>query len=117
MHSREDEFFYVLEGEYLFEIDDRHMDAGPGSCVFAPRGTAHTFENTGATPGRMLVIVQPAGLDVFFADLDSATNGMAEPDLSIVVPIFEKHGMQLLGPPLAARERLVRAPSKPNGTS
>ena len=103
-HHREDEGFYVLEGEFLFEVDGRQVYAGPGSSIFAPRGTAHTFQNVGATSGRMLVMVQPAGLDEFFADLDAATRGMGEPDLSIVVPVFEKHGLELLGPPLAARE-------------
>lgn len=102
-HTREDESFYVIEGEYFFEVDGKQFQAGPGSCVFAPRGTAHTFQNIGVTPGRMMVIVQPAGLDAFFADLDDATHGLREPDLSIIVPVFEKHGLELLGPPLAAR--------------
>jgi uncharacterized cupin superfamily protein len=102
-HGREDEWFYVLEGEYLFEVDGRQERCGAGAAVYAPRGTVHTFQNVGASSGRMLVVVQPAGLDAFFADLDGATRGMREPDLSVVVPIFEKYGLELLGPPLAAR--------------
>jgi len=47
------------------------------------------------------VVVQPAGLDTFFYELDAATNGMQEPDLSVVVPVFHKHGVVLPGPPLA----------------
>ena len=103
-HQREDESFYVLEGEFVFEVDGKQIHTGPGTSVYAPRGTAHTFQNVGATAGRMLVMVQPAGLDEFFTDLDAATKDMGEPDLSVVVPVFEKHGLELLGPPLAARE-------------
>ena len=102
-HSREDEWFYVLEGEYLFEVDGVQMRTCAGGSVYAPRGTAHTFQNVGATPGRMLVAVQPAGLDAFFADLDSAMRDMREPDMSVIAPVFAKHGIELLGPPLAAR--------------
>ncbi len=101
-HDREDESFYVLEGHYRFAVDGQEIKAGPGTFVHAPRGTAHTFQNIGHTPGRLLVTVQPAGLEVFFADLSAATVGMAEPDLKVIIPIFEKHGLELLGPPLAA---------------
>jgi mannose-6-phosphate isomerase-like protein (cupin superfamily) len=108
-HGREDEWFYILEGEYLFEVDGRSIPAGPGCSLFAPRGTAHTFQNVGATPGRMLVVAEPAGLDEFFIDLAAATKSAKEPDLSVVVPIFDKHGLELLGPPLATREAAVSA--------
>ena len=102
-HSREDESFYVLEGEYVFEVDGERISALAGSSVYAPKGTAHRFQNVGATAGRLLVMVQPAGLDSFFVDIDDATRGAREPDLSVVGPIFEKHGLELLGPPLPGR--------------
>ena len=51
------------------EVDGREIQAGPGTLVHAPRGKAHIFQNIGQTPGRLLVTVQPAGLDVFLADL------------------------------------------------
>jgi quercetin dioxygenase-like cupin family protein len=104
-HTREDESFYVLEGEFVFEVDGERIPAGPGCSVYAPRGTAHTFQNAGNTPGRLLVVVQPAGLDNFFADLDAATRGRNEPELSVIAPVFERHGLELLGPPLSALRR------------
>lgn len=102
-HGREDESFYVLEGDYVFEVDGERIHAGPGTAVYAPKGTAHAFQNVGAEPGRLLVMVQPAGLDAFFTDLDAAVRGMRELDLSVVAPIFERHGLELLGPPLSQR--------------
>jgi quercetin dioxygenase-like cupin family protein len=102
-HSREDESFYILEGEFLFEVDGRQLRASAGDALFAPRGTAHTFQNAGKTMGHMLVVVQPAGLELFFEELSNATRGMQPPDMSVIVPIATKHGLELLGPPLSAR--------------
>lgn len=104
-HSREDESFYVLEGDYVFEVDGQPIFARTGSSVYAPKGTAHRFKNVGTTPGRLLVTVQPAGLDAFFADIDKATGSTSEPDPTVVLPIFEKHGLELLGPPLPRGRR------------
>jgi quercetin dioxygenase-like cupin family protein len=102
-HSREDESFYVLEGEYLFEVDGKQFHAGPGTFAFLPRGTAHTFQNVTDKPAKLLIITQPAGVENFFVEVDAAMRGMTEPDMSVLLPIFSKFGMELLGPPIAAR--------------
>ena len=103
-HSREDEWFYILEGDFVFEVDGEKMTAGAGCSVFAPRGTAHTFQNISPAPGRMILVSQPAGLDTFFTELAAATKNGGEPDMAVILPIFEKYGLEFLGPPLAARE-------------
>jgi hypothetical protein len=69
--------------------------------VFAPRGSRHTFQNIGATPGRTITTVVPGGLDLFFEELEGAVPRGTDLDPAKVVPIFEKHGLELLGPPLA----------------
>ena len=102
-HTRENETFYVVEGEFLVEVDGKQFRAGAGDIAFAPRGTAHTFQNLSSKPGRMIVYAQPAGVDLFFAELSAATEGMRELDLSVIIPLFQKYGLELLGPPLAAR--------------
>jgi quercetin dioxygenase-like cupin family protein len=102
-HGREDESFYVIEGEFLFEVDGKQMRASTGCTVFAPKGTVHTFQNIGEKDGRLLVIVQPAGLDLFFEELSGAMRGIAQPEMSKIVPIAHKYGLELLGPPLRAR--------------
>jgi quercetin dioxygenase-like cupin family protein len=102
-HSREDESFYVLEGEYLFEVDGKQFHAGPGTFAFLPRGTAHTFQNVTDKPAKLLIVTQPAGIESFFVDIDAAMHGMTEPDMTVLLPIFHKFGMELLGPPLGAR--------------
>lgn len=99
-HSREDESFYVLEGEHEFSVDGQRLNAGPGAFVYAPRGTTHTFRNLSSKTGRMLVAVQPAGLEKFFAEVNALPPG--PPDMAKVLPIFEKYGLEFLGPPLSA---------------
>jgi mannose-6-phosphate isomerase-like protein (cupin superfamily) len=101
LHRDQDEWWYILEGEYRFEVDGREIHARAGDTVFAPRGTRHTFQNTGNSPGRTLTTVIPGGLDIFFQELEAGAPRGTVPDLARIVPIFEKHGLELLGPPLA----------------
>ncbi|NUN01602.1 MAG: cupin domain-containing protein [Bryobacteraceae bacterium] len=102
MHHREDEWFYVLEGEFLFQVGDRRIRAATGATLFAPHDVPHTFLNVGRTPGRTLVVAEPAGVEMFFVQMAAAcVNG--PPDPAAILPIFEKHGLELLGPPLTAQ--------------
>jgi len=104
LHYQQDEWWYVLEGEFLFEVDGKEIHAGPGATVFAARGTRHTFQNIGTTQGRMLITVVPGGLDVFFEELSAMVPPGTIPDLAVISALFQKHGMELLGPPLGARQ-------------
>jgi mannose-6-phosphate isomerase-like protein (cupin superfamily) len=103
LHRDQDEWWYIIEGEYRFEVDGEEIYARAGDTVFAPRGSRHTFQNAGTTPGRTLTTVVPGGLDEFFAELETVVPRGTTPDPAKMVPIFEKHGLELLGPPLAAR--------------
>ncbi len=65
IHHREDETFYVIDGEMTFSIGDRTIKATPGTMVFAPRDVAHSF-TIDSEQVRVLVQVAPAGLEGFF---------------------------------------------------
>jgi len=104
LHYEQDEWWYVLEGQFLFEVDGKKIYAGPGATVFAPHGSRHTFQNVGVKPGRTVVTVVPGGLDLFFEEMDTAVPPGATPDPASLSALFRKHGMELLGPPLAACE-------------
>ncbi|HEY6344384.1 MAG TPA: cupin domain-containing protein [Bryobacteraceae bacterium] len=110
-HSREEESYIVLEGEFDFEVDGKILRAGPGCSVFAPRGTAHQFQNIGSTPGPMLSVVQPAGLEVFFDEVAAATAATGRADPSAMIPIFTKYGPEVLGPPMAVRRGQAKSAS------
>src|SRR5262245_19057700 len=67
-HSREDEGFYVMEGQYEFRVGDQVIPATAGAYLFAPRDIPHTYRNVGSTPSRHLTIISPAGLEKFFEE-------------------------------------------------
>jgi quercetin dioxygenase-like cupin family protein len=103
LHYDQDEWWYVLEGEYLFEVDGQQIKATTGATVFASRGTRHTFQNVGQKPGRMLVTVVPGGLDVFFGELSAMFPAGAVLDMEKIAVLFRKHKLELLGPPIGSR--------------
>jgi quercetin dioxygenase-like cupin family protein len=67
-HSREEEGFYILEGQYEFRVGNQIIKAGPGDFLFAPRGIPHTYKNVGTTASRHLTIISPSGLEAFFPE-------------------------------------------------
>jgi len=103
-HPDQDESFYIVEGEFRFEVDGQEIYASAGASVVAPRGSSHTFQNVGRERGRMVTTVVPGGLDLFFEDLEAVAPRGSAPDPAKLQPVFEKHGQELLGPPLKVRE-------------
>jgi mannose-6-phosphate isomerase-like protein (cupin superfamily) len=72
VHEREDELFYVLEGDHVFQVGEREYRAGPGDLVFAPRGVPHAQRRVVPREGRTLVLTTPGGLEGFFRELAEA---------------------------------------------
>src|SRR6185437_6921415 len=66
VHSREEEGFYVLEGEITFQAGEDRLVATAGMFVNMPVGTPHAFRNESGGPARMLISVAPAGLEGMF---------------------------------------------------
>ena len=103
-HPYQDESFYIVEGDFRFEVEGQEYYATAGATVVAPRGTSHTFQNVGREIGRMITTVVPGGLDLFFEDLEAVAPRGTSPDPAKLLPLFEKHGQEMLGPPLRVRE-------------
>jgi quercetin dioxygenase-like cupin family protein len=55
-HTREEETIYVVSGDFRFQVGDEVRDAPVGSFAFVPRGVAHTWQNIGDEPGKLLVL-------------------------------------------------------------
>jgi quercetin dioxygenase-like cupin family protein len=72
VHQRMDQSFYVLEGEIDFQLGDRTLTGGPGTFDFVPRGTPHTFGNSGSAWGKLLQIQSGHGLERMFEELAEA---------------------------------------------
>src|SRR5918996_675922 len=68
IHTREDEFFYVLDGTFEIRIGDGVHAVGPGGFAYVPRGTVHNFRNTAETPSRILVGFTAGGIEGFFRE-------------------------------------------------
>jgi mannose-6-phosphate isomerase-like protein (cupin superfamily) len=72
VHEREDELFYVLEGEHVFRIGDDEHRIGPGGVAFGPRGVPHAHRRVAPRTGRFLTMTFPAGFEGFFRELAEA---------------------------------------------
>ena len=104
VHSREDEAFYVLEGQIRFRQGEDEFVAGPGAWVWGPRGVPHAFrvESPGA---RALVVVTPGGFEQMFeAGGVPATQGATPPeqeyDPAAAEAISKRFGFEVVGPQL-----------------
>lgn len=100
-HTREDEWFYILDGEITAEIDGQRTVLHAGDSAFAPRGTEHAFQNFGDGAAQMLVVLTPGGFYRFFEALSFLNRGLAAPDLARTEQLANEYGLELLGPPLS----------------
>ena len=69
VHSREEESFYILEGEITFQIGDEQVVATAGMFANMPVGTPHSFKNESTQPAKMIISVAPAGLENMFFEI------------------------------------------------
>ena len=82
-HHAEDETFILLEGALTFTMGDETIDARPGTTLFVPRDTVHSFRTAGTSPARMLFMYSPAGMEGMFAEIGTpGTRGVQGPPLS-----------------------------------
>ena len=91
LHTREDEYSFVLEGRMGALLGDDVVEAGPGDLVFKPRDQWHTFWNAGDEPCRILEIIAPAGFERFFKELD-AMGGALNADPVELTELGERYG-------------------------
>ncbi len=99
-HYTQDEWFYILEGEFIFKIGDENFTAKAGDSLFGPRMIPHAFSKTNTGPARMLIIFQPAGkMELHFKAVSEGVYGK--------MTDAEKHkfrqgnGFEVVGPALA----------------
>ena len=93
MHTREDEYSIVTEGEIGFRSGDREVVLGRGGYITKPRGELHTMWNAGATPARMIEVINPAGFEGFFDELSALL--VAGPPLpEAVAEIAARYGLE-----------------------
>jgi mannose-6-phosphate isomerase-like protein (cupin superfamily) len=107
LHTREDEYSFVLEGRFAALLGDDEVVAGPGDLVFKPRGQWHTFWNPGDTPTRILEMISPAGIEELFRELGRPGG---EYDASTLPALVARYGCEVdfdRTGPIIERHRLL----------
>jgi mannose-6-phosphate isomerase-like protein (cupin superfamily) len=103
LHRREDEGFFILEGDFEFLAGDHTLRATAGDFVYGPRNIVHTFKNVGSTPGRILGVVSPPGFEEFVREAgvpvaESPTPPEGPPDTERLLQVAEKYGIEIMLP-------------------
>jgi mannose-6-phosphate isomerase-like protein (cupin superfamily) len=106
VHHREDESFWVLEGEVTVRYGDETVRASAGSFVFLPRDLPHTFVVEGDRPARMLTLLTPGGGEGVFVDGGRPAGGdglppFTPPDIEHLKETSSRYGAEIMGPPMA----------------
>ncbi|MFJ5644688.1 cupin domain-containing protein [Streptomyces sp. NPDC093223] len=92
MHSREDEYSIVIEGEIGFRSDESETVLGPGGYIVKPRGQMHAMWNAGNVTGRIIEIIIPGGFERYFRDLGELMAASAT-DQSAFTELAAKYGL------------------------
>jgi quercetin dioxygenase-like cupin family protein len=102
VHSREEEGFYVLEGEITFTVNGERVVATAGMFANMPVGALHSFKNEGSRPARMLISVAPAGLEQMFFDIgvplaEGATTALppTKEEIEKLMAVAPRYGIEI----------------------
>ena len=108
VHHREDEGFYILEGELTFYVGEQTIKARPGSYLFGPKDVPHTF-TVDSGPARLLFVLSPAGLEGLVREMGEPARSLSIPpqpdeppdeaEMERMATIAARHGAEILGPP------------------
>jgi|SRR6185437_15630276 len=100
LHHNQDEWFYIMKGEFIVKVGDDLLHLKPGDSAFAPRKVPHAFAMISEGEGQMLILFQPAGsMEDYFlqvSKLGSSIHGQAHG----AGDLMKMHGMEVVGPPL-----------------
>ena len=102
VHSREEEAFYILEGEITFHIAEERVVATAGMFANMPVGTPHSFKNESSNPAKMLISVAPAGLEQMFFEVgvplaEGATTALPpmKEEIEKLLAIAPRYGVEI----------------------
>jgi mannose-6-phosphate isomerase-like protein (cupin superfamily) len=109
-HLREDEVWWVLEGDFRFKAGSAMFRVSEGGMAFGPRGVPHSFQNVGETPGRLLVITAPSGAERFFEDYARLLPGPVDPET--LAATARASWVEFVGPPLSVSDPIQPVPPR-----
>jgi quercetin dioxygenase-like cupin family protein len=94
LHTREDEYSIVTEGEIGFRSGDREAVLGPGGYITKPRGEVHAMWNAGSVPARMIEIISPAGFENCFREMAEMLADGPPPSADAIPALVAKYGLE-----------------------
>ncbi len=101
LHHYQDEWFYVIKGEFIVRVGDDMLSLKPGDSAFAPRKIPHAFAKINDDPAQMLVLFQPAGsMEDFFKKMSNFGSSIPRDQETRLKELWHEHGMEIVGPPL-----------------
>lgn len=101
LHHEQDEWFYVVKGEFIVKVGDDTFTLKPGDSAFAPRKIPHAFAKVNEGEGQVLILFQPAGsMEDFFKQMSKLGSSIPQDQERTLKELWETHGMQVVGPPL-----------------
>ena len=101
IHYSIDEFFCIMEGNFLFQVDDEIISMEKGDTLFVPRNVKHCFNYNGETSGSLLVSIFPGkGMEDYFEGMGKLVPGKGMPDMAALKALYKKYDSEILGPPM-----------------
>lgn len=100
VHHREDEWYYVLSGDFIFKALGQEFSLSTGGSIWLPRDIPHVWANTATTDGKLILMCQPGGFEKFFDEIGNVPMSKKNPDT--MRELMAKYGMEMLGPPIFA---------------
>jgi quercetin dioxygenase-like cupin family protein len=100
-HHSQDEWFYVISGEFIAQVGEDKFSLKAGDSVFAPRKIPHAFAKVSEEEAQMLVLFQPAGsMEDFFKQMSKMGTSIPKDQETTLKELWRTHGMEIVGPPL-----------------
>ena len=106
VHPEEDEWFYIIDGEFTVYVGETRLSLRAGSLAFGPKGVPHTFIAEPPDGGKALVGFQPCQFEGFIREVGEPAPERVvpppldtPPDMERLIPIAARNGFEILGPP------------------
>ena len=100
VHHEQDEWFWVLEGNFVFEVGGQKHQLSAGMSVLLRRKIPHRWKKTSDGDGKLLILLQPAGRMEYFFDRVAKATPDDRQNMALAQQLFAECGMELLGPPM-----------------
>lgn len=104
IHRREDEWFYVIDGDLSIQMEDHTINGTSGTLLYGPKDHVHSFANLGTKPATMLSLWTPSGIEGLFREVGDPVTPTdpftppRPPDIPRLLAVAPKYGLEFVAP-------------------